>query len=267
MSRAFALASKMDGLGLRRPLARLASLAYKERTFSVDREGNWINEQPRATIVSPTIHTAAVEGFRNVVIDSWAWDYLPQPGDTVIDVGAGVGEEAVIFSQLVGPTGHVVSIEAHPQTFRCLQQTIKRSGLTNVTAVHCAVADHDGELFIREAPNHLANSVMWGGTKGTAVGARTLDGLVDELGLGDVAYLKMNIEGAERLAVLGMKQLFPRLAGLCISCHDFAADGGGPEEMRTKDEVRAALKSAGYVIRSRPDHGNPCVRDCLYGRR
>ena len=41
----------------------------------------------------------------------------PQPGDIVLDVGAGTGTEALPLSQLVGDKGKVVSIEAHPATF------------------------------------------------------------------------------------------------------------------------------------------------------
>lgn len=266
-----AIGQKLDEVGLRKLVALGASAAYGlatrgRQSFGVDAAGHWVNRQPEATIVSPNIHTTRVAAFREWVLDNWAWHYRPGPGGVVIDVGAGVGEEAVIFSDLVGPEGRVVSIEAHPETFRCLEETVRRSGLTNVTPVWCAVADKDGTLSIGESDNHLANSVMSGGA-GQTVPARSLDSLADELGLGEIALLKMNIEGAERLALPGMARLVSRIRHLVISCHDFISDGGGGDEFRTFAEVRAFLEGAGFTLQTRPDHANPWVRYYLYGVR
>lgn len=266
-----AIGQKLDQAGLRRLVALGASAAYGLATrgrqrFGVDEAGRWLNCQPEATIVSPNIHTTRADVFREWVLDTWAWRYRPGPGDVVVDVGAGVGEEAVTFSKLVGPKGRVVSIEAHPETFACLEETVRRSGLDNVTPVWCAVADADGTMSIGESDNHLANSVMTGG-EGRPVPARSLDSLADELGLEEIALLKMNIEGAERLAVRGMERLARRIRNVVISCHDFIADTGGGDEFRTFDEMRAFLQGAGFELSTRPDHPNPWVRYYLYATR
>ena len=47
-------------------------------------------------------------------LDYWTHVYRPQPGDTVIDVGAGIGIDTLALSPLVGSTGRIYSIEAHP---------------------------------------------------------------------------------------------------------------------------------------------------------
>jgi hypothetical protein len=60
------------------------------------------------------------------------WRYQPRPGDVVIDIGAGVGEETLSFSRAVGPKGKVVCVEAHPRTFRCLQKLVRYNQLVNV---------------------------------------------------------------------------------------------------------------------------------------
>src|SRR4051794_2340625 len=104
------LGQKLDEAGLRRLVALAGSAGYGlasgfGKRFEVDAAGRWVNRQPEATIVSPDIHTTRLAAVRDWVLDSWAWEYRPQAGDTVIDVGAGVGEEAVILSELVGPTG------------------------------------------------------------------------------------------------------------------------------------------------------------------
>jgi FkbM family methyltransferase len=266
------VAETADRLGFRSLVARAASLAYAPQHFEVDREGHWVNRQAEATFVSPTLHTANFSEVERAVLDNWTWGYLPKPGDIVVDVGAGIGEEAVVFSRRVGSSGRVIAIEAHPETFACLRETIERSGLDNVTALNCAVADRDGELFISAGPTHLGpshlmNTVLNGGS-GTRVSARTLDSLADELALDHIDLLKMNIEGAEKMAVEGFDRLAPNVRHAAISCHDFVAThfGGAPHYV-TKERVCAALEARGFAIRSRPDAADSWVRDYLYASR
>lgn len=261
----------LDRLGLRGMVAVGTTAVYgtvlgRRQQFSTDPAGNWVNRHAEATIVSPVIHTARFDAYRDWVMDNWAWQYQPQVGDTIIDVGAGVGEEAVVFSKLVGPSGKVVCIEAHPATFGCLQATLQHSGICNVIPIACAITEMDGTVSIDDTENHIANSVMTAGG-GQPILSRSLDSLADELGLGTVALLKMNIEGAERLAVQGMTALAQRTRHVVISCHDFVSeDGGGGDEFRTFNEVRERLEALSFDLTTRPDHHHAWTRHYLYGR-
>lgn len=236
------------------------------RRFGVDSDGHWLNIQPEATFVSPDVYTPYFAQVEASVIDYWCAFDRPQPGDTIIDVGAGIGEDAVVFSKLIGPTGRVIAIEAHPNTFACLQGTIERSGLTNVVAVQCAIADREGTLTMSDDSEHLANSMLKTGG-GVEVPAKTLDALLAELGIDQVDLLKMNIEGAERPAMAGMRGSAPRIRNVAISCHDFVADDGGGDDFRTREFVRPALEAMGYVVRQRSEAAHPWLRDTLYGTR
>ncbi len=261
----------LDRLGLRGMVAMGTTAVYgtvlgRRQQFSTDAAGNWVNQHAEATIVSPIIHTTRFEAYRDWVMDNWAWQYQPQVGDTIIDVGAGVGEEAVVFSKLVGPSGKVVSIEAHPLTYACLQATLRNSRISNVIPIGYAITDKDGTVSIDDTQNHLANSVM---TEGGAqsIPSRSLDSLAEELGLGPIALLKMNIEGAERLAVAGMTALSKQVRHVVISCHDFVSEaGGGGDEFRTFSEVRKRLEALGFELTTRPDHHHAWTRYYLYGR-
>lgn len=66
--------------------------------------------------------------------------YWPKAGDTVIDIGAGVGSETVVFSKLVGRSGKVVSVEAHPRTHSFLLSLIRANSMDNVVPLHVAVS-------------------------------------------------------------------------------------------------------------------------------
>jgi FkbM family methyltransferase len=273
MSTLIRLAGMIESIGGRGLVARLATAAYRHRNpgqcFSVDDAGRWVNAQPEASVVSPVIHTTPYAHYRAWVIDHWCHKASLAPGDTVIDVGAGVGEEAVVFSHLVGPTGRVIAIEAHPGTFRCLEETIRRSGLTNVTALQVAVGASEGTVRMSASDNYLINSIIAdaGRTDTVDVPLTTLDKLGEQLGLDRVKLIKMNIEGAETDALRGMGALAQRIENAIISCHDFLSDRGDDESLRTREDCRVLLEAQGFTVSQRLGHAEDWVRDNLYGAR
>ena len=95
----------------------LLALRGDRRRFGVNLSGHWLNIQPEATFVSPDVYTPYYAQVKAAVLDTWYAFDQPMEGNTIIDVGAGIGEDAVVFSKLVGLSGRVVAIEAHPGTF------------------------------------------------------------------------------------------------------------------------------------------------------
>lgn len=263
----------LDSAGMRPVIAAMAtaatSLLGRGNRFSVDSDGDWVNRQPSATFVSPDPLFSHYPAKQAEIVDLWCHQHVPGQGEVIVDVGAGIGDEAVVFSRLVGPAGHIYAIEAHPHTFRCLQKTIERSGLTNVTAIQCAIADAPGTLLIEDsdAQNHISHSVVKSSDRGIEVPAYSLDGFVEKFGLERIDLLKMNIEGAERLAIRGMARTTALVRHYAISCHDFVADRGpGAEDLRTREEVLAFLQQQGLEIARRSADPRPWVRDYLYAR-
>ncbi|MGR3615868.1 MAG: FkbM family methyltransferase [Paracoccaceae bacterium] len=260
-----------DRAGMRRPIASVASLVMKakgrEQRFSVDSDGDWVNAQPDATFVSPNILTSIYDDMRVEICDLWCHQFTPSAGATVLDIGAGIGDEALVFSHIVGSTGRVISIEAHPHTYSCLQKTIDRSGLTNVTALQLAIADKEGELLIADDENHIGNSVVLHGD-GIRVPAKTIDQLIEDEGIEQLTLLKMNIEGAERFAIQGMSAAREITRYLVISCHDFIADRNGlsADALRTREEVLDTLSDWGWTIARRKGDPRPWVRDYIYAQ-
>ena len=85
-----------------------------------------------------------------------------------------------------------------------------------------------------------------------AVTGRRLDEIVRSLGVDRVDLLKMNIEGAELAVLESSRDVLATVDNLVVSCHDFLADGPGPDWRRTFGRVTDLLTSAGYAVKTRP---------------
>lgn len=76
----------------------------------------------------------------------------------------------------------------------------------------------------------------------------------------------MNIEGAERLAIRGMEEHLSKVRNFAISCHDFVADRGGSDELRTRADVIGWCQQMGLQVFQRRDDRRPWVRDYVYAK-
>lgn len=201
--------------------------------------------------------------------ENWLFLYEPRQGDTVVDIGAGDGLDSFVFSRAVGPSGRVLAVEAHPATFVLLEQTCRLNGLSNVVPVQCAVMDEPGSVTMAEVGSHRDFYTVLGGTNGAArtedVPAKTLDDLCREHDIERIDFLKMNIEGAERLAVQGAEDILERTHYVCVACHDFISEGD--PSLATKAFIVDFLREHGFELTVRDDHPHPWVRDHVHGVR
>jgi FkbM family methyltransferase len=196
--------------------------------------------------------------------NNFFWGYQPKPGDVILDVGAGVGEETLTFSRAVGETGRVFCVEAHPRTYACLQKLIECNRLQNVTAIHAAVTESNvGTAKIEDSRDYLGNRLST--NAGIQVPGTTLDHLCDNFQLEQIQFLKMNIEGAERFAIRGMSQTLARTEVACICCHDFLADASRDAKLRTRQVVQDYLSRQGLRVEVREGLQQPYLRDQVWG--
>jgi O-antigen biosynthesis protein len=192
-------------------------------------------------------------------------EYGLRPRDVVVDAGAGNGQEVVTFSRLVGPAGRVVAIEAHPKAFDELRALCELHDLRNVELVNAAVASETGAADITDLAEPELNSTLEDGGTSIPVKAVKLDDLIRRLGIDEIDFLKINIEGAEVDALRGFSRGLRRTRHLCVGCHDFLADDRrGGDEMRTRERVRELLEESGFTVQSRA-HELPWIADYLYG--
>jgi FkbM family methyltransferase len=139
--------------------------------------------------------------------------------DVVLDVGAHLGT----FSRIALQRGArlVVAIEPDPVNATCFRRTFEEEIANGRVRLVQAAAWHSSGSLQFEIGNASQTGHVTGAESRSTVTVRavTLDDMVDELKLDRVDFIKMDIEGAERHALAGARELLaarkPRLA-ICI---------------------------------------------------
>ncbi|MEM0196008.1 MAG: FkbM family methyltransferase [Thermoplasmatales archaeon] len=127
--------------------------------------------------VAALIETFVLNVYRSELINK---------GDTVLDLGAGIGEFSLLASRKIGPNGKVIAIEPSPDDYETLLRNIKENKCDNVTPINIAVADFEGELELE-----------FKGKTFKAV-SRPLRDILNDENIDKINFCKMDIEGGER---------------------------------------------------------------------
>lgn len=134
---------------------------------------------------------------------------LVRQGMVVVDVGANVGYYSLLASRLVGASGRVYAFEPDPVAFTYLAKNLDLNGCKNVVAVAQAISDATATMkFVRDphgAEGFLMRRALTEGT--LPVQAITLDRFFASQGWPTVHLVKMDIEGGEEAALIGMREL------------------------------------------------------------
>lgn len=141
-----------------------------------------------------------------------------KPGMTVVEIGANVGFYTLLFSHLTGERGKVLAFEPDQENFRLLEKNAA-GGLNNIDCRRAAVADRSGSLrlFI-SAENRGDHRVYDSGDDRERVEVQAVS-VDDVLGPGGKAdFIKMDIQGAEFPALLGMERTILGSPGLSMLC-------------------------------------------------
>lgn len=131
-----------------------------------------------------------------------------KPGDTVVDVGGHIGYYTIAASKKTGDKGKVYVFEPEKNNFDVLSQNVKINNCKNVILIDKAVAEteKEAELFISPINEGHHSLVDNGGRKRISVKTVSLDNFFGKKS-DKVAVIKMDIEGGEYLATLGMKNI------------------------------------------------------------
>lgn len=127
-------------------------------------------------------------------------------GGTFLDVGANVGFYSMLALDAVGSSGAVHAFEMDERPRRCLRKTIAHEGISNLFLHECAVGNQDGSIGVAMHEDSGNSGVVeTGGQRQIAM--RKLDTWWHESGTRNIRAIKMDIEGAELLALQGAEEM------------------------------------------------------------
>jgi FkbM family methyltransferase len=135
-------------------------------------------------------------------------------GQVVIDVGANQGIYTLLFSRLVGPEGRVFALEPAPAMFAALDENCRINAADNVTRLPAAAGATRARGLLRLArfnagDNRLAES----SDRSVAVEVVPLDQI---LPIGQVDFVKIDVQGRELGVVNGMQAILARSPGISV---------------------------------------------------
>ena len=138
---------------------------------------------------------------------------------TFVDIGANVGAYTLFVARHAGPGAKLLAIEPHPVAQQRLACNLRLNGIDQSIIAPVAVSDHDGQLELHidatnigstsARPEHVGNPTG----RSFTVSTRTLVGLLAERSFEHIDALKIDIEGAEDLALVPFFESAPAHRG------------------------------------------------------
>ena len=175
-----------------------AIFSLREKENLIFAQDHWIEifEEPSK---SPLIKDRIYEQETTLFIRN----YLKNE-DVVYDVGANIGYFTLEFARLVGKRGKVISFEPHPEIYKVLKRNVKRNKYKNVSLKNVACGESNSQMNLYLSTENEGNHkiVDNDSTKGSV--STKVVRLSDFIGQTPPRLIKMDIEGAELLAIKGV---------------------------------------------------------------
>lgn len=135
---------------------------------------------------------------------------LIQPGWTVLELGANIGSHTVFLAKRVGPSGRLIAFEPQRIVFQTLCANIALNSILNVDCHQKAVGQQAGSLIVPPLDYTVDNNFGGLGLGAYTQGESVPVVAIDDLNLNACHFMKIDIEGMEREAILGAKQTLER---------------------------------------------------------
>ena len=179
-----------------------------------------------------------------------------KPGMVFFDIGANFGQYTLLGAKCVGATGEVHSFEPSNRMFTELTFNVSLNGFSdNCILNNVALSNKEGIARLSKYENgcevygSLGNQNRLSDSSILAyeeVKTVTIDSYTQRYNIDHVDFIKMDIEGAELLAIQGANQLLSRLDSptIVLEMADINTDGFGYKAI----EIWDYLENLGYCL-------------------
>lgn len=157
--------------------------------------------------------------------------FKAKEGDIVVDVGTYIGRFTINAAKKVGTTGKVIGIEPNPENYAILRKNVSITNSNNVTTVNAAASDRPGTMRMYKGPAGGWTTIKPITSKYFDVDCVTIDDTMDKLGIDQVDWIKIDVEGAGLLVLEGAKRTLERSKNLRVimEVHTFYGESGAIE--------------------------------------
>lgn len=218
------------------------------------RFSQWLNKRTRnIEMVAQTsfgflMHLNTRDFIQHTIFVTGRWDddvgrairSILKPGDVFVDIGANVGYFSLLASQICN---EVISFEPNPACLAQLNRNVEINKRKNIDVRPVGLADKCGiaEFHVDNASNIGGGSLRDGSGEKFSVKLDTLD---KQLSSQPIRLIKIDIEGAEVLALKGASAILSRPDAPDVICEisEYSLQQLGS----SKEELFRLMSSHGY---------------------
>ncbi|MFC6266934.1 FkbM family methyltransferase [Frigoriflavimonas asaccharolytica] len=162
------------------------------------------------------------------------YQYLKE-GDTFVDIGGNIGLFSLNASKILEKSGEIFSFEAFLPNYNIFGENIKFNNFNNIHLENLAISDEIGklEIFYDDNENNvgMASAYLKDFNKKLSVDCTTLDEFVKENKILEIKLIKIDIEGGEYKALIGMQNVLKNLKPtLIMEVNDIALKNANQSE-------------------------------------
>lgn len=134
------------------------------------------------------------------------------PGNTIIDVGANVGDTTLHIAKLIGCEGSVHSFEPDPINFKRLSNNVESNDFSNIVINNKGLGNVPGKFTIHQVAegNKGMNRIL---TKtestfsSSEIHVTTIDSYLNRKGITEIDLIKIDVEGYELNVLQGAREI------------------------------------------------------------
>jgi len=221
------------------------ALSSKEKVRIKKTEGGWLVQKGEIKLLSPTPKFLGF-GLKEFEIKCERF-FKIEKGDTVLDIGACIGDTTVPMAIKTGSTGKVIAVEPHPLNVKYLRLNL--ADFDNVEIIEKALWNEKATVKFNVHSTPTGHSIIADKERNRSmdVSADTLDNLFDNR---QIDFAKIDVQGAEAQVLEGGKKFLETTRKLAVETHNrYNID------TRTYPKVIEILKKYDYDIRFAEDNG------------
>lgn len=174
-------------------------------------------------------------------------EHFLKPNDNFIDIGANFGLYSFYASQIVGKKGNVIAFEPYYLNIDLFNENLKKNKSTNIILVKKAVEASCGEITLKYDENEnnlgMVSKYLENYSNQISVESVSIDDYFLAHKLDSIKFIKLDIEGGEFNALLGMKKTLLNFKPILqIEIDDEILNNSG----NNRDSIYSILNQIGF---------------------